>query len=71
MHGTAYIVMEYVDGETLSSLLQREHTLSCQHLLSILNPLLSGLEIVHKGDVLHRDIKPGNIIIRDSGVCRF
>ena len=67
-NGTAYIVMEYVDGETLSSLLQREHTLSCQHLLSILDPLLSGLEIVHKGDVLHRDIKPGNIIIRDSGV---
>ena len=67
-HGTAYIVMEYVDGETLSSLLQREHTLSCQRLLSILDPVLSGLEIVHKGDVLHRDIKPGNIIIRDSGV---
>ena len=67
-HGTAYIVMEYVDGETLSSLLQREHTLSCQRLLSILDPLLSGLEIVHKGDVLHRDIKPGNIIVRDSGV---
>ena len=66
-HGTAYIVMEYVDGETLSSLLQREQTLSYQPLLSILNPLLSGLEIVHKGDVLHRDIKPGNIIIRDSG----
>ena len=66
-HGTAYIVMEYVDGETLSSLLQREQTLSCQHLLSILNPLLSGLEIVHKSDILHRDIKPGNIIIRDSG----
>ncbi len=67
-HGTAYIVMEYVDGETLSSLLQREQTLSCQNLLSILNPLLSGLEIVHKGDILHRDIKPGNIIIRDSVV---
>ena len=67
-NGTAYIVMEYVDGETLSSLLQREHTLSCQRLLSILDPVLSGLEIVHKGDVLHRDIKPGNIIIRDSGV---
>ena len=66
-HGTAYIVMEYVDGETLSSLLQREQTLSYQHLLSILNPLLSGLEIVHKSDILHRDIKPGNIIIRDSG----
>ena len=67
-HGTAYIVMEYVDGETLSSLLQREQTLSYQPLLSILNPLLSGLEIVHKGDILHRDIKPGNIIIRDSVV---
>ena len=67
-NGTAYIVMEYVEGETLSSLLQREHTLSYQNLLSILNPLLSGLEIVHKGDVLHRDIKPGNIIVRDSGV---
>ena len=67
-HGTAYIVMEYIDGETVSSLLKREKTLSYDDLRSILNPLLAGLEVVHKGDFLHRDIKPGNIIVHENGI---
>ena len=63
-HGTGYIVMEYVEGETLSAYLERKVTLTESELKSILYPILDGLEAVHGANFLHRDIKPGNIIIR-------
>lgn len=66
-HGTGYIVMEYAEGETLSDMLQRKGTLTEAELKAILFPILDGLEAVHEADVLHRDIKPGNIVIRDDG----
>ena len=65
-HSTAYIVMEYAEGKTLSQFLQRKHTLNEEELKAILYPILDGLEVVHGADFLHRDIKPGNIIIRDE-----
>ncbi len=63
--GTAYIVMEYAEGETLSSILDQKGTLNEKELKSVLMPILNGLEEVHKV-LIHRDIKPGNIIIRDA-----
>ena len=65
-HGTAYIAMEYAEGETLSAHLERKGTLSEAELTGILYPLLKALEVVHQADFLHRDIKPGNIVLRDS-----
>ena len=65
-HGTAYIVMEYAEGETLSAHLERKGTLSEAELKGILYPLLDGLAVVHGADFLHRDIKPGNIVLRDA-----
>ncbi|MCY4603856.1 MAG: serine/threonine-protein kinase, partial [Gemmatimonadetes bacterium] len=64
-HGTAYIAMDYVEGEDLSAYLTRKGTLSEDELKGILYPLLSALEVVHQADFLHRDIKPGNIVLRD------
>ena len=66
-HGTGYSVMEYAEGETLSEVLQRKGTLMEAELKAILFPILDGLEAVHGADFLHRDIKPGNIVIRDDG----
>ena len=66
VHGTAYIVMEYAEGETLSAFIERKGTLKEVELKAILYPILDGLEVVHGADFLHRDIKPGNIIIRDE-----
>ena len=66
-HGTGYSVMEYAEGETLSEVLQRKGTLTEAELKPILFPVLDGLEAVHRADFLHRDIKPGNIVIRDDG----
>ena len=63
-HNTAYIVMEYAEGETLSAYLNRKGVLTESELKAILNPILDGLAAVHRADFLHRDIKPGNIVIR-------
>ncbi len=65
-HGTAYIAMDYVEGEDLSTYLTRQETLSEDELKGILYPLLDALEVIHRADFLHRDIKPGNIVLRDS-----
>ena len=62
-HGTAYIVMEYVEGETLSQRLERG-SLNEVEWLKMLNPLALGLIKVHKSNFLHRDIKPANMLIR-------
>ncbi|HZP11946.1 MAG TPA: serine/threonine-protein kinase [Nevskiaceae bacterium] len=66
-NGTAYIVMEYIEGETLSDLLKREGTLDEQRVQGILMPILDGLAAVHEASILHRDVKPENIIIRPNG----
>ena len=63
-HNTAYIVMEYAEGETLSTYLNRKGVLTESELKAILHPILDGLAAVHRADFLHRDIKPGNIVIR-------
>ena len=63
-HRTAYIAMDYVEGESLSAHFNRKGTLGGKELKGILDPLLDALEVVHEADFLHRDIKPGNIILR-------
>ena len=65
-HGTAYIAMDYVEGQDLSAYLSHKGTLQKSELTAILYPLLDALEEIHRADFLHRDIKPGNIVIRDA-----
>ena len=66
-HDTAYLVLDYIDGETLGQMLGREGKLSEAPLLRLLNELLSGLEEVHQAGYVHRDVKPGNIMFRADG----
>ena len=66
-NNSAYIVMEYAEGETLGDLLERRGVLEEALLLRILLPLSDGLAEVHGVGFLHRDIKPGNIVIRADG----
>ena len=66
-NGTAYIVMEYESGQSLKRWLPQNSPLSQRALLSILHPLLDGLEAVHRTGFLHRDIKPDNIYVRGDG----
>ncbi len=66
-HSTAYLVMEYVKGDTLDAILRRAGALTEEQTKEILFPILDGLKRVHALGFLHRDIKPGNIIVRDEG----
>ena len=60
---TYFIVMEYVEGETLKDRLFREGKLAPEQVLQIGDQVLAGLEYAHRLGVVHRDIKPGNIMI--------
>ncbi len=66
-NGTAYIVMDYEDGEPLSQMLQREKTLSEVQVCRLLDDVLPALEAVHAHGYLHRDLKPANLYRRSDG----
>ena len=66
-NGTTYMVMELLSGETLESRLSRTGPLDAAALAKLLWPLLDGLEQVHNAGFLHRDIKPGNILLDGDG----
>jgi len=61
--GTAFLVMEFVDGEPLSTILERERTISEARVVRILDQTAHGLAAAHAAHVMHRDIKPGNLLI--------
>lgn len=64
--GVFYLVMEYVQGETLHHLLRREGTLSVPRTLALLRQVAAGVEAAHDEGILHRDLKPANIFIMQS-----
>lgn len=66
-NGTAYVVMQLAEGETLGSRWRRDGRLSPAAVERLVHPLLAGLEQIHVAGVLHRDIKPDNIIVATDG----
>ena len=66
-NGTAYVVMDYESGTSLSQRLQTGPALDDAGLRALLMPLLDGLQAVHEAGFLHRDIKPANLFLRASG----
>lgn len=67
MNGTAYVVMDYEEGEPLSQVLKDHPNPDDARLLKLTLPLLDGLQAVHEAGFLHRDIKPANVFIRKNG----
>src|SRR6266540_3325169 len=67
---TAYLVMELVEGEPLSVLLAREGRLSPAHTLDVLAQSALALDSAHQAGVVHRDVKPSNLLLRRDGVVK-
>lgn len=70
-NGTAYIVMEYLEGETLKSYIYHHGTFSADRIISLMIPLMRSLAAVHDQGVIHRDISPDNIMYHKSGKLKL
>lgn len=68
---TAYIIMEFLDGETLTEYLKREKTIPEDVAVAMLMPVMESLQIVHDKGLLHRDIAPDNIFLTKSGEVKL
>lgn len=65
--GTVYLVMEYVPGHTLRDVIRREAPLTPLRAMTLIEPVLSALAAAHRSGIMHRDVKPENVLIADDG----
>ncbi len=69
--GQTYFVMEFVEGESLGSMLKREGKLSVEQSAKVIHQTAMGLSTAHDRGVVHRDIKPGNLMINSRGAVKI
>ncbi len=67
----AYIVMEFVDGPTLKSLLEKQERLALPEILRVMEDVLTGLGFSHARGIVHRDIKPANVMLTKEGQAKI
>src|SRR5215475_4127533 len=65
--GTYFIVMEYVEGRSLRDLIRAEAPIESGRAAEITAEIAGALAFAHRGGVVHRDVKPGNVVITQSG----
>lgn len=70
-NGQYYIVMEYIDGKQLKALLKKRGKLTIPEAVDIMKQIASGLSVAHDQYIIHRDIKPQNIMILENGLVKI
>ena len=66
--GSPFLVMDYIDGQTLDDYLAEKGKLTEMETVKLLKPVAAALDYAHSQGVVHRDVKPGNVMIRKDGV---
>jgi eukaryotic-like serine/threonine-protein kinase len=67
---TPYIVMEYVEGDTLRDVLRREGVLSPERAMNFAADICNALDFSHRNGIVHRDVKPGNVMVTPQGTVK-
>ncbi len=70
-NGFYYIVMEYIEGKHLKELIKKRNKLTISEVIDIMCQICDGLAVAHDSYIIHRDIKPQNIMILDSGLVKI
>lgn len=70
-HGVPYMVMEYVDGPNLKQYIQKHGPLPFQEVIAIMDQVLSAVSLAHQHNVIHRDLKPQNILMDRHGTIKI
>jgi serine/threonine protein kinase len=70
VEGVFFIVMEYVNGPSLEAILDREKVLSVPAALKYGVQILKGVEHAHEASILHRDLRPANVLVSESGIVK-
>jgi serine/threonine-protein kinase len=65
-----FMVMEFVRGETLDSLIRRAGAMPCDRAIALLNQALDGIDHAHRMGIIHRDIKPANMMLTETGTLK-
>ena len=69
--GNFYIVMEYIEGKTLKQMIKRRGVLTLPETIDIILQLIDALSVAHDSYIIHRDIKPQNIMIKENGLVKI
>ena len=70
-NGTAYIVMEYLDGETLKDRVNRRGCFKLEELVGLMMPVMRSLSVIHAEGIIHRDISPDNLMLTKRGKLKL
>lgn len=70
-NGKYYIVMEYVEGKTLKNLIKKRGALTLPEVIDIMTQLTSAIACAHDSNIIHRDIKPQNVLIKEDGLVKI
>ena len=70
-NGTAYIIMDYLDGVNLASYVRNNGTISAERIFELMLPMVRSLKRIHESGIIHRDISPDNIMYLKSGSLKL